>query len=40
MEAADERYFAIFESVLSRKADAIVRSMERLSQRLKDVMQS
>lgn len=37
-EAADERYFAIFLSLLSRKAEAIVRSMELLGQRLKDSM--
>lgn len=40
MAAADERYFAIFMSVVSRKADAVVRSMERLSQRLKDTLQA
>lgn len=36
--AADERYFAIFLSVYSRKADAIVRSLSLLGQRLKDSM--
>lgn len=36
--SADERYFAIFLSAYSRKADAIVRSMERLAQRLKDTL--
>lgn len=36
----DERYFAIFESLYSRKADALVKSLERLSQRLKDSMYS
>lgn len=34
----DERYFAIFMSLYSKKADAIVRSMERLGQRLKDTL--
>lgn len=34
----DERYFAITRSLYSRKAEALVRSMERLCQRLKDVM--
>jgi len=34
-----DRYFAIFQSLLSRKADALVRSMERLDQRLKDTYQ-
>lgn len=37
-DAAEERYFAIFETHLSRRADAIVRSMDRLSQRLKDIL--
>jgi len=36
--ARDERYFAIFMSLYSRKADAIVRTMERLGQRLKDTL--
>lgn len=35
-DSAEERYFAIFFSLLSRRADAITRSMERLSQRIKD----
>lgn len=34
----DERYFALFVSTLSRKADGLVRSMELLAQRLKDSM--
>jgi hypothetical protein len=34
--SAEARYFAIFTSALSRKADAIVRNMELLNQRLKD----
>jgi hypothetical protein len=38
-DAAEERYFAIFLSLLSRKADAIVRSLNLLGQRLKDSMQ-
>jgi hypothetical protein len=32
----EERYFAIYRTLLSRRADALVRSMERLGQRLKD----
>ena len=32
----EERYFALFQSLLSRKAEALVRSMLHLSQRLKD----
>jgi hypothetical protein len=40
IEAAEDRYFAIFLSLLSRKADALVRSMELISQRLKDVIVS
>lgn len=38
LAATEERYFAIFLSTYSRKADSIVRSMERLGQRLKDAM--
>lgn len=37
-EAADERYFAIFATWYSRRADALVKSMETLAQRLKDSM--
>lgn len=33
----DDRYFAIYMSYYSKKADSIVRSLELLSQRLKDV---
>lgn len=36
MDSAEARYFAIFTSALSRKADAMVRSLELLNQRLKD----
>jgi hypothetical protein len=36
--ATDERYFSIFQSLLSRKADAVIGSLELLSQRLKDVL--
>lgn len=36
--AREERYFAIFLSAYSRRADAIVRSMQLLGQRLKDVI--
>jgi hypothetical protein len=32
----EERYFAIFKTLVSRRADALTRSMERLGQRLKD----
>lgn len=38
MGAAEERYFAIFLSAYSRKADHLVRTMELLGQRLKDSM--
>lgn len=37
-DAAEERYFAIYVTHLSRRADAVVRSMERLAQRLKDLL--
>lgn len=36
--AADERYFAIYVTLLSRKADAVVRTLSLLGQRLKDSM--
>lgn len=36
LDAREERYFAIFASLYSRRADAIVRSMNLLGQRLKD----
>lgn len=35
---AEERYFAIFTAYLSRKADVLIRSMERIEQRLKDTL--
>ena len=38
MEASDERYYAIYMTSVSRRAQALVRSMERLGQRMKDVM--
>jgi len=38
LDARDERYFALFLSMYSRKADALVRSIELLAQRLKDSM--
>lgn len=38
MDSRDERYFAILLSWYSRKADALIRSMELLTQRLKDTM--
>lgn len=37
LESRDEKYFALYVSILSRKADALVRTMTLLSQRLKDV---
>jgi hypothetical protein len=37
-DAAEERYFAIFLSTLSRKADSLVRSMDRLSMRLNNLL--
>lgn len=36
--SAEERYFALFVSLFSRKADAITRNMSLLGQRLKDVL--
>lgn len=36
--ATEERYFSIFQTLLSRKADAVVSSVELLAQRLKDVL--
>lgn len=38
IKAAEERYFAIFTSWYSRKADVLVRSLETLGQRIKDSM--
>jgi hypothetical protein len=35
-KSREERYFALFQSLYSRKADALVRSMDRIQQRLKD----
>lgn len=40
MHAAEDRYFAVFMSWLSRRADALVRSMSLIAQRLKDSMTS
>jgi hypothetical protein len=37
LASRESRYFAIYASYLSRKADAVVSVMEQLSQRLKDV---
>ena len=37
LESRDEKYFALYVSWLSRKADALARTMTLLSQRLKDV---
>jgi hypothetical protein len=36
--AAQDRYFAVFATSLSRQADVLVRSMDRLQQRLKDLL--
>jgi len=36
--ARDQRYFAIYLSMRSKKADALVRTMERLAQRIKDTI--
>ena len=38
VHATDERYFSIFLSLLSRKADAVVSSVELLGQRIKDII--
>lgn len=40
LASRQERLFGIFQSMLSRKADALVRSMTTLAQRLKDVLQA
>jgi hypothetical protein len=37
VDAADERYHAVFRTMLSHKSQAIVKSMERLSLRLKEL---
>lgn len=37
-DAAEERYYAIMMTHLSKRADALVKSMDRLSQRLKDLV--
>lgn len=37
-ESAEERYFAIYRTSASRRAQAVVRSMERIGQRLKDLL--
>ena len=39
MDAREERYFAIFLTLYSRKAEAIVRTLSLLGQRVKDSMQ-
>lgn len=38
VEAAEDRYFALMNSAISRKADALVRTMTNLQLRLKDVL--
>lgn len=40
IRAAEYRYRAVYQAYLSKRADAVVKSAERLSQRLKDVMVS
>jgi hypothetical protein len=40
IRAAEYRYRAVYQSYLSKRADAVVRSAERLAQRLKDMMVS
>lgn len=35
----EERYFGVFQSIISRRAEALVRAMSRLEQRLKDTSQ-
>lgn len=40
MTAVEDRYFAIYKTSVSRRAQAVVRSMERIAQRLKDVIVS
>lgn len=39
LASMEDRYFAIFQAVLSRRAEALVRSMTRIEQRLKDTAQ-
>jgi|JI10StandDraft_1071094.scaffolds.fasta_scaffold22167_5 hypothetical protein len=36
--AAEDRYYAIYLSILSRRADAVMRSLDRLGMRIKDAM--
>ena len=38
IDAREERYFALYLSLISRKADALVRSIELIAQRLKDTL--
>jgi hypothetical protein len=38
LDSRDERYFALYVSMYSRKADALIRSLELLGQRIKDSM--
>lgn len=40
LDSRDERYFALYVSMYSRKADALMRSVELLGQRIKDSMVS
>lgn len=40
IHSQDERYFAIFRTLLSRRADAIVNSLELLGQRIKDTLKN
>jgi hypothetical protein len=39
-DSREERYFAIFESLVSRKSDALVKSMERIALRLSQTINS
>lgn len=36
--AAEERYFALYQGWLSRRADALIKTMEGLEQRIKDIL--
>lgn len=38
MKSAEDRYFAVYYSVLSKKADSLTRSLERITLRLRDSM--
>jgi hypothetical protein len=40
LRAAEHRYFAVYKSYLSKRAEALVKSAERLGQRIKDLHQT